>query len=241
MTLAESLALFLGPEDVVEIRAFDVQKPGRVVAGFVRADKLRERESAVVQIADRAAGGCYFTPQRLDPTVLNRTKNLLPEVKRRNGQTQPKLTEDADVIARRYLLVDIDPVRADGFEKHSATDDEKAAAWAVAAAARVYLTTRGWADPLVVDSGNGYHLYYRLPGPLPGGPVADPARDPLGLTLRALAKWFNSTAARIDPVVFNASRIMKVPGTVARKGTHTTERPHRTSYVVSVPLGWNVA
>lgn len=237
-TIADALALFLSPDDVVEIRAFDVQKRGRVLAGFVRACKLRDRARDIARIADEAAGGCYFTPQQLAPAVFDRTKNMIVETKKRKGEAFPRLTHDEDVTARRFLLVDVDPVRAAGFDKSSATDAEKEAAFAVSQAVRGYLAGKGWGDPLAVDSGNGYHLYYRLAEPLPGGDVADPLRDPLALVLHALAARFDTDGARIDLRVFNSSRIMKVPGTPARKGTHTTDRPHRMSSVLSVPNGW---
>lgn len=237
-TIADALALFLSPDDVVEIRAFDVKRPGRVVAGFVRADRVRAQSGMIAHIADHAAGGCYFTPQQLAPAVFDRTKNMIVETKKRKGETFPRLTHDEDVTARRFLLVDVDPVRADGFDKESATNGEKEAALDVANAVRADLAEHGWADPLVVDSGNGYHLYYRLPEPLPGGDVADPLRDPLALALHALDAQFGTDAARLDLRVFNASRIMKVPGTAARKGTHTADRPHRMSSVLSVPNGW---
>ena len=40
----------------------------------------------------------------------------------------------------------------------------------------------------------------------------------------------------LDTTVFNAARIVKLPGTVARKGDSTSERPHRVSRVVASPI-----
>jgi hypothetical protein len=238
-TIADALALFLAPDDVVEIRAFDVKRPGRVVAGFVRADRVRAQSGMIAHIADHAAGGCYFTPQQLAPAVFDRTKNMIVETKKRKGETFPRLTHDEDVTARRFLLVDVDPVRADGFKDDSTTDDEKEAGWEVAEAVREYLAGRDWSEPLVVDSGNGYHLYYRLPEPVCGGST-DGATDPIALTLKCLSSLIGSTRAKVDTAVFNSSRIMKVPGTWARKGAHTSTRPHRLSRVLNVPEGWEV-
>ena len=42
--------------------------------------------------------------------------------------------------------------------------------------------------------------------------------------LQELANKFNNGVVAVDTVVFNASRITKVPGTIARKGENTTER-----------------
>ena len=57
--------------------------------------------------------------------------------------------------------------------------------------------------------------------------------------LKALAAQYDDTKVHIDQRVFNPSRIMKIPGTSARKGDPTTARPHRQSSVVSVPEVWS--
>jgi hypothetical protein len=53
--------------------------------------------------------------------------------------------------------------------------------------------------------------------------------------LLALAQRFDTDAVKIDRAVFNASRICKVPGTVARKGDNTKDRPHRRARLLEVP------
>lgn len=237
VTLAEWLSLFLEPDDVFEVRGLDVDRPGRKEAGFVRADRIPAMAGSIAALAVRA-GGVYFTPNKLNPDVLKRSSHHLSEVVRDGDQVRPKLTGDEDVTARRYLIIDVDPVRPRAFKKHSATDAEKAQAFAVMKAVRNDLKRLGWSAPLVVDSGNGYHAYYRLCEPLPGGAVADSIADPLAQLLRTLKARFDTPGAEIDPTVFNASRVMKVPGTPSRKGPNTPERPHRTSSVLEVPSDW---
>jgi hypothetical protein len=53
--------------------------------------------------------------------------------------------------------------------------------------------------------------------------------------LEALAFYFTDDAVQLDVGVFNAARIWKVYGTMACKGDHLTERPHRLSQLLSVP------
>ncbi|MDR0615219.1 MAG: hypothetical protein LBG29_00265 [Synergistaceae bacterium] len=53
--------------------------------------------------------------------------------------------------------------------------------------------------------------------------------DLLKRCLASLAVMFDDEKTRIDTSVFNASRICKVYGTMARKGDDTPERPHRRS------------
>lgn len=236
--IAQWLPLFFDADDVFEVRGLDVERPGRKEAGFVSVARIGAMAGAIATIAERA-GGVYFTPNKLNPTVLNRSKHHLAEVVRNGDVIRPKLTTDDDVTARRFLIIDVDPVRAAGFKGQSATDAEKLAAEKVMKDVRDHLYFLSWPDPLLVDSGNGYHLYYRLRYPLPGGRVADSTTDPLAGLLRCLKARFDTPGAEIDPSVFNASRIMKVPGTPARKGTHSAERPHRVSAVLEVPSDWS--
>lgn len=229
--IADALSMFFDPADVFEVRAFDCGRTGRKLAGFMRAADLPRLGPALYRHAE-TAGAVYFTPQRLDPAVLGRCRHAdaLAEV---GGRV--KLTHDADVIERRYLLIDVDPVKPS--PKVSATDVEKSAARDVAEAVRDYLGGQRWAAPLVIDSGNGWHLYYRLAEPLPGG-AADSLTDPMAVVLRSLKARYDTPAATIDGTVFNASRIMKVPGTWARKGKDTPDRPHRPCTVQEVPNDW---
>ncbi len=237
--IAESLPLFFAPDDVLEVRILDAGRPGRKVAGYMLARNIPTMAPRIAE-AGADAGGVYFTPQRLDPVVLNRCRHALVEVTRDRDaeETRPRLTRDADVLERRYLLIDIDPVRPATHRKDSATDGEKEAAFEVAKSVRDCLCKYGIPAPIVVDSGNGYHLYFRLVNPLPGG-EADATTDPFAVLLRTLKGTFDTPAAAIDGTVFNASRIMKVPGTVARKGTPTPERPHRQSKLLEVPSDWH--
>jgi hypothetical protein len=77
-------------------------------------------------------------------------------------------------------------------------------------------------------SGNGYHLYYIL-GELPND---EKTKRLVEGALRGLAEKFDNSIVAVDTVVYNASRITKVPGTIARKGENTTERPHRMAVVL---------
>jgi hypothetical protein len=46
---------------------------------------------------------------------------------------------------------------------------------------------------------------------------------------------FSDDKVTIDAKLFNPSRIIKLSGTIARKGPHAADRPHRCSKVISVP------
>jgi hypothetical protein len=218
--IADQLRALLAPDQVVELRALGVHRNGRphTEAGFFDHDHLSDLARHAANLT-RFARGVYFTLNPLHPDLLARRCN------RAAWAGEGELAKDKDVLCRRWLLVDADPVRDPLI---SATDGEKARALETAHAVRDFLRRRGWPDPALADSGNGYHLLYRLDGPADDGGLVE-------RLLRAVAARFDSEHVKIDRKVFNASRICKVPGTLARKGDHTPDRPHRQARLLEVP------
>jgi hypothetical protein len=210
----------VAPDMVVELRALKVRrgtgKP-HTEAGFFDFGHLGEMARAALEVSPHARG-VYFTLNALNPDLLARRCN------RMGWAEEGELTTDKDVSARRWLLVDADPVRAAHI---SATDGEKGHALEAIGGVRAFLQSRGWPDPILADSGNGYHLLYRVDLPADDGGL-------VGRVLRVLAARFDTDSARIDTSVGNASRICKVPGTLARKGDSTPSRPHRRARLVDV-------
>jgi hypothetical protein len=133
--------------------------------------------------------------------------------------------KDKDIAYRDLLLIDIDKV---GHKGESSTDAELDAAKLLSEQIADYLESEGWDHPIRMMSGNGYHLYYIL-GELPND---DKTKRLVEGALRELAEKFDNSVVAIDTVVYNASRITKVPGTIARKGENTSERPHRMAVVL---------
>jgi len=131
------------------------------------------------------------------------------------------------VVARRWLLVDIDPIRSGGV---GATEAEKSAAALVVDAILAGQGAEGWPAPVVADSGNGWHLLYRID--LPNDKLS---HQLVKKCLAALAGRYDTRAARVDTAVHDAPRICKLPGTWSRKGPDTAERPHRRSRIAYVP------
>ena len=132
---------------------------------------------------------------------------------------------DADIASRRLLLIDIDRV---GGTSEPATDAEVDAAMALADQVEKYLDDEGWGKPTRVMSGNGVHLYYSLAS-LPND---DSSKHRVQRLLQILAGKFDNGAVCIDTSVFNAGRITKVPGTLARKGVESEGRHYRRALVL---------
>lgn len=219
--LAAQYRLLFAPGQVVELRAVKVRRGrGRphTEAGFFDTGHLAEMAKAALAVSPHAQGVyCILNP--LGPALLARRANRI------DWAGEGELAKDADVLARRWLLVDADPVRA---AHVSATAGEKKSAHETVLAVREYLRGRGWPDPVLADSGNGFHLLYRVDLPADDGGLAR-------RVLRALAARFDTDRVKIDQVVWNPARLCKLPGTWARKGDHTTDRPHRRARLVEVP------
>jgi hypothetical protein len=132
-------------------------------------------------------------------------------------------TDDA-IECRHLLLIDIDRSES---KKEPSTDQELEAARLLSDDIANYLKSEDWDDPTRMMSGNGYHLYYTL-----NMPNNQKTKRLIESALHELARHFDNKMVKVDTVVFNASRITKVPGTIARKGSSTAERPYRMAVVL---------
>jgi hypothetical protein len=122
--------------------------------------------------------------------------------------------KDVDIVCRRYLLIDLDRAQTD----EPATDDEIDEAFKVAGKIEQDLFFDKGHDPITVCSGNGVHIY--LPIDLPNDQNSKLRCQQM---LQALAKKYDTETVKVDTGVFNASRITKVPGTIARKGVEVED------------------
>ena len=210
----EALALLHGRGFVFEVRALDVPM-GRNYRGTIAGyyDDLEKAALHVQECDDRGAAGVFTTLNPCMPALLGRSANHLTE--------KPKhTTGDSEVSCRRWLYVDIDPHRPAGIAANQA---ERQAALELASEIEDVLRSRGWSYPLLVDSGNGVHLLYRV-----DLPNSDEATSLLKRFYSGLQTLIGDNGgAHIDAVVYNPSRIVRIGGTTNRKGDNTSDRPHR--------------
>jgi hypothetical protein len=216
----KALARIIKSGAVFEVRALDAtlsanRRPATISGYFDNPD-------ACVAALKKLAGavGIYITINPVDPALLARCANRLDYAGRNSA------TGDQHILQRTRFLIDVDPVRASGI---SATSQEKEAAHKKALAIYAYLKERGWPEPVVADSGNGYHLIYRIDLPCDDGKL-------LEQTLTLLADRFDGDGVKIDRTVFNPARIVRLYGTLACKGDNTKDRPHRLSKILRAPL-----
>jgi hypothetical protein len=207
------LRLLLEPGATVELR---VPKAGRarVISGYF--DDPQEMARNVARLDGRYSG-IYFTCNSVKPALLARASNrVVPHAE--------LTTSDHDVARRRWLPIDLDPVRPAGI---CATDSEHQAAIDKAHQVAAFLVGQGWPKPILVDSGNGAYVLVRV-----DLPNDEASRELLHRCLEALALRIDDPAVHVDTTMANAARIIRVPGTRNAKGDSTRDRPHRTAQLL---------
>jgi len=211
--------IFHEDDEIVELRSFKNGEKEGALSGF-----FTDRD-----VAFRAADSVpddysLFSPFNKIHEGL-RSKKTITHDRIAPGS---KSTADADITLRRWLMIDLDPKRPSDI---SSTNEEKGYAWNMMLDVGKFMQQAGFEQPVIVDSGNGYHLYFRI------SDVTN-TDDSLALirgTLSVLSRLFDNDRCGIDTAVSNAARITKVVGSISSKGVNTPERPWRYSNFVYVP------
>lgn len=204
---------------LIEIRALHITKKNDVHSGYFKS--YEEAYNAIQQYDSDY--NIYFI------------FNIINEMCYSMAQKDKMLygvdtTADKDIIARNWVMIDLDPNRLG--KKVSSTDEERERSKMKAHEVRNYLRDQGFSYPVVCSSGSGYHLMYRV-----DGWANTPENEKVVSNfLNALALLFTDKFVDVDIKVGNAARITKLYGTMARKGSpNDTIRPHRLSKIVLIP------
>jgi hypothetical protein len=225
--MAGWLTVLHGDSPTVELRALgcvesNYRKP-HTRSGIYDPAHFPEMAKRALALSRDVSPGVYFTLNPVHPDLLSRRNN------REDVSERGETVSDDNITGRRLLLIDLDPKRIAGV---SSTDEEKALALALAEKIRDDLKSAGWPDPIFADSGNGYHLLYRIDLPTDDGGIVERC-------LKALDAKDSTEAVSVDTSVFNSSRIVKLYGTIGRKGDNTEQRPWRRSKILTIPDGFN--
>jgi hypothetical protein len=208
--------LLMASGDVHEVRIPKAGRSGTIAGYFDDAERLCD---AVLDV-DGKVPGIYLTLNPCNPVLLARAANRL--------QVRAQITtSDINILRRRWLLIDFDPVRPAGI---SSTEREHARAISAACGAWDDLRGAGFPDPVVADSGNGAHLLYWVDQPNDSNTT-----DLIKGILAGVAARCVGDDIAVDQTVFNAGRITKLYGTMACKGDNLPDRPHRRSRLFEIP------
>jgi hypothetical protein len=216
--IERTIGVFFPPGAVFEVRVLEAVGGG-TVSGYFDGEHLADAAAAAAEWSGKALG-VYFT---LNPVI----REVMARAVNRMRRFAKHTTKNEEILSRRWLPLDFDPVRPKGI---SSTEEEHRRAIDRAFDCRDYLRKQGWPDPVVGDSGNGAHVVY--PTDLPND--AESTEFIRGV-LESLADRFGDSVVTFDRSVFNAARIWKLYGTLSAKGDSTPERPHRIARILEVP------
>ena len=209
------------PSDVFELRFLSIPngkwKP-ITASGYFDGAHLDAAAAAIeIYSEDRQAAGSYVTLNPVNPALLARANYRVIE-------NPAATTTDAEIIRRRWLFVDIDPIRPSGIAANTA---EGQAAENTLEDVVETLRRFSFGYPLIVDSGNGRYALYRIDLKNSEESTATLKRFYAGLRAMLPAPEPGRPSAEIDTGVYNASRILRIGGSWNRKGDGTPDRPHR--------------
>lgn len=142
-------------------------------------------------------------------------------------QVKGTATSKQDIEHRWWLPIDVDCERPSGV---SSTDSEKKKAHKKAQDVFIFLRENGFSTPIVCDSSSGYHILY--PIDMENDQASE---DAIKSFLEILANNFTDESVKIDTVLHDSNRILRLSGTFGRKGRSSEERPHRLAKILSVP------
>lgn len=208
--------LFVGwkEDPLVEIRIIG---HGRTASGY-----FTDPDSIIEWIERYDCDNIYFTINSVSEGSKGRAQ--FQKIIERPSST----TTDKEIASREWAFLDID---VDRIKDTNATEEETQYAKAVARRIVRYLQEQGFSQPIVTFSGNGVHLYFRCQML-----NTDANTATVKGFVDALGMLFNDERIKIDPVIFNASRIARLPGTMSGKGrADDAERPQRMCRVLSFP------
>jgi len=207
--------LFLLPGDTVEVRAI---YKGSTVGYFTDPVTLARAVASI----DGKAEAVWIIPNPVHKDCLARANNKL-----KHYQKKGTATKDKEILVRRWIALDFDPIRPTGI---SATDAELADALAQGERCAEWLELNGWGSPLRAMSGNGGHWLYRLPDMPNNKDTAKIITD----IYATLQERFTTKTVDFDVTLKNPSRCIKLYGTMMRKGDHSPElgRLHRRSHLL---------
>ena len=222
--------LFFNPGEICEIRAIGcagkgpwqgwAKGSGLVFGYFNNPDDFA---IAAQNLENAGPKGIYFTINPVMPDFLGRAHNRL-----KAADDKTKTTKDTNIAAVRWLLIDLDPIRAVGESDINTSNEEFKSGWNLRN--RIHEDIRKEriaAKGIAAISGNGAHLMFRLPDL----PPTETTTENLRAALQGIKERWGTPLVDIDQSVINPARIWKLYGTTARKSDHTPQRPQRPSWV----------
>lgn len=215
ITIRQWYDTFKSGEELVEVRIVD-NAYKRTYSGY-----FTDVNTLLNEIRKYDNCNIYFTLNAINPACYDREQHD-------KIVTKPKsTTSDNDIVGRDWILIDIDTKKP---SDTNSTDEEKEMAKEVVNNVFKFLRDEGFEKPVVCDSGNGFHLLYKI--------AMKNSNENTTICkefLQVLDMLFSNPNVEIDCTTHNASRVCKLYGTFSRKGSNTKKRPQRESKILRIP------
>lgn len=215
ITIRQWYDTFKSGEELVEVRIVD-NAYKRTYSGY-----FTDVNTLLNEIRKYDNCNIYFTLNAINPACYDREQHD-------RIVTKPKsTTSDNDIVGRDWILIDIDTKKP---SDTNSTDEEKEMAKEVVNNVFKFLRDEGFEKPVVCDSGNGFHLLYKI--------AMKNSNENTTICkefLQVLDMLFSNPNVEIDCTTHNASRVCKLYGTFCRKGSNTKKRPQRESKILRIP------
>ncbi len=215
--IARAISLLKQENDIFEIRVLEGNKINH--SAYFNNVERAIKQLKMLNIENKS--NIYITLQKIKDACYSRNQ------KDRFVKNATPTTGDTDIEGYDWLFVDLDPVRPSGT---SSSDTELDYAKQKANQIILYLRNKQFSEPVVALSGNGVHLLYKVNLSKDKNVI-----DLIKKFLEVLNMLFSDEKVDIDMKNFNPSRICKLYGTMAEKGSNTKDRPYRKSKIVKVP------
>ena len=214
--IRKALAILKPNNEIFEIRILGAAKKN--FSGYFRdVDVMLEELKKI----DLRGTNVYFSVNSVNEACYDRQQ------RDKLIQYSKATTSDNDICSYDYIMIDLDPKRP---TDTSSTNDQVQIAKDLGNKIYQFLKGIGFAQPVFGFSGNGVHLLYKV-----ALKNCDDNKFLIKRALETLALLFDTEEVQVDTTTFNPSRICKLYGTLAQKGSSTSKRPHRMSYVLNGP------
>lgn len=181
--------------------------------------------NAIKPYADMDDEQVYFVLNTIDKACYGRQQS-------EKIVKSPKITtNDNDITHRNWVMCDFDPVRKSGT---NSSNDELELAHKRAQDVFRFLREKGFAEPIICVSGNGYHLMYRI-----DEDNSEANTEIIKGFFKYMSSQYSDDKVDFDEKNFNLARLCKLYGTTAKKGANLADRPWRESKIVYVPKNVN--
>ncbi len=222
--IERNVRLFHGGSSTLHLIALQCRRPGLHVpyqfGGYFDGHHLPVMAQAAIDLSP-ISKGVYFALNPVHDDCLGKRCNRVDRL----GKNES--IKESEIIRRRWMYIDFDPIHPAGISGIAATDDERRYAFIAATQGAANLADAGWPHPIVGDTGNGFHLYYKIDLPVESKLIQE-------FTVQCSTRY-STDHVNVENSVHNANRITRVYGTQNRKGDPASGLPHRYSRILYRP------